>query len=116
MSISSISSISNNSYESTSSNDLTQLQAQKASLQKQLQQVNDGKGDFKTKAVKIKELESEIQQIEIEIQQKQSTKTNKVSKNQQEAIKNVDDKSSISPNSLVESSKDSTDNVIDEYA
>jgi len=67
----SISSISNNSYESTSSNDLTKLQAQNASLQKQLQQVNESKDDAKSKAAKIKELETEIQQIEIEIQQRQ---------------------------------------------
>ena len=116
MSISSISSISNNSYVSEASNDVSQLQTQKASLQKQLQQVNESKDDAKTKAAKIKELETEIQQIDIEIQQKQAMKTSKVSKNQEESLKNIDNKSNVNPNSIVGSNEESNDNIIDDYA
>lgn len=112
MNLLSINSISNNSsYAATSSSDVSQLEAEEASLQKQLQQVNSSKDDDKTKQAKIKELEAKIQEIQAEISQKKSMKTSKVSNGNQQSS------NSISNNSKPENSNDeSQGNIIDTLA
>lgn len=116
MNISSVSSTSNNSYVATGSTDVSQLENQKENLQKQLQQVSASKGDEKTKAAKIKDLEAKIQQIDTQIQQKQSTKTSQVSSKQEEPLKGIESSSNKNKTNIVDSSEKSTDNIIDIYA
>ncbi|MDF2986203.1 MAG: FlxA-like protein [Eubacterium sp.] len=73
MNISSVSTTSSSAYASSSSSssndEITQLEKEKASLQKEIQKENQSKDDAKTKQEKVKGIQTQIQQIEAQIQQ-----------------------------------------------
>lgn len=86
MNISSVSSTSNNAYASTSSSNISQLKAEKAKLQAQLQKINSIGADERTKQTEAAEIQAEIQQISMEIQQAQSSNANQGSSHQVESL------------------------------
>lgn len=86
MNISSVSSTSNNTYASASGSNISQLKAEKAKLQAQLQKINSSSADEKTKQAEAAEIQAEIQQISMEIQQAQSSNTNQGSSQQVESL------------------------------
>ena len=78
MNISSLSSAANTvlsaNTSTSSSDDIDQLEKQKAILQQQIQTENQSKDDAQTKQEKIKQLQQQIQQIELLIEQLQAKK------------------------------------------
>lgn len=109
MSISSISSMSGNTYSSMESSDeITQLEKQKSVLEKELQKVNQSKEDAKTKEQKVKQLQLQIQQLEAQIQQKKSER-NGQNGNRTAAAPAVGD----TAGSGKDSSRESSNNKID---
>lgn len=93
MNILSVSSASNNTYASTSGSNISQLKAEKAKLQAQLQKINSSNADKKTKQAEKAEIQAEIQQISMEIQQAQSNDTNQGSGQQVESLTTAASKS-----------------------
>ncbi|MDP4094318.1 MAG: FlxA-like family protein [Bacillota bacterium] len=76
MNISSVSSSTSSPYSPVNNtDDITQLEKQKANLEKELQKENQSKDDAKTKAQKVKQIQMEIQQIDTQIQQMKSGKS-----------------------------------------
>lgn len=59
----------------SSSDEISQLQKEKARLQSQLSSISSSKVDEKTKEEKTKAIQTEINQIEEEISQKQASKS-----------------------------------------
>lgn len=87
MNISSISSSSSNAYSTVNNNDeITQLEKQKTKLEKELKEVNQSKGDEKTKEEKAKLLQTQIQQIDARIQQIKAEKNNQNQSSSQQAV------------------------------
>lgn len=76
MSISAISSSQISYPVVNNSSEISQLEKQKTSLQKDLTKESASKDDEKTKQAKAEELQAEIQQIDIQIQQLQAEKNN----------------------------------------
>jgi predicted nucleic acid-binding Zn-ribbon protein len=117
MSISSISSTTNSSYvASSSNNDVSGLESQKKSLQAQIQQVNSGKDDAKTKQAKIATLQSQIQQIDSEIQLKQSSKTTNQKVQPSKGVDSNSNDVTKSGSTTSASASNTTDNIIDVLA
>lgn len=120
MNISSTSSVLGTAYSTVSSNndDVSQLEKEKASLQKELQKISQSKGDENTKQQKIKELQAQIEQIHAEIQQKKSEKNNQNQNNiQQLSVGASNGNDTINKSSTsVDSVKASSANIIDTWA
>lgn len=101
-----------------SSSAINELKAQEVKLKAQLNQINSGKEDEKTKQAKIKVIEAQIEQIEAQIQQKQSNKTVQISRSEQaskdkiQPIRDIDN-NSYNSNGAVNDLDNST---IDVYA
>jgi len=116
MNISSISSALNNSYVATSStNDTSSLEKQKASLNSELLKEQTSKDDEKTKSAKVAAIQVEIQNIDAQIQEKKSGKTSQVSNKQAEPTQNTNS-SSNKNNINAEKSSEDSNNIIDTYA
>jgi uncharacterized protein (DUF3084 family) len=78
LNISSVSFGSSESYSSSdSSSQITQLEKQKTSIQKEIEKANQSDGDAETKQQKIQMLYQQIQQIEMQIQQIRSQQSQK---------------------------------------
>ncbi len=76
MDISSVSSSAANSYTSAGGSDeITVLEKQKSSLEKELQSVSQSKDDAKTKELKTSQLQLQIERIEARIQQIKTQKS-----------------------------------------
>lgn len=69
MNITSVTSSASYTFSAGSGDEVTQLENQKASLQKELQKAYQSKEDEKTKQQKVELLQQQIQQIEAQIQQ-----------------------------------------------
>lgn len=70
MNISSVSSSSSSSYTSSAATDTAALEKQKTKLEADLEKVNLGKDDEKTKEAKTRQIEQQIKVLEAQIAQK----------------------------------------------
>lgn len=85
MSISSVSSVSNNSATLVSNeNSIKQLEKQKADLEQQIQAENNSKDDTKTKQQKVQLLQNQLTLIESQISQKSAQQTQTTNSGQQQ--------------------------------